>query len=194
MADLSPDGVSRSLSAKKKREKAAIARARGRTWVQVADEAGYTSPGTACKAVQDYFAQHPTEDAEQWRAQENMKLDYLEQSTLEMRDKNHVVVQNGKVVTRFVGWLSDEDGHLVRDPDGRLIPMTEEIPDDGPVERANALLLRIYERRARLNGLDTMVVKAEIDDHTIDNEIEDLVSQFAGPAEVPQASNETVAQ
>jgi len=192
-----PNSPTSPLTAKHKREKAIALRTKGRTWQQVADEIGYSGPAAACNAVQEYLRQYPSPDAEELRAVENLKLDYLEQKVHEdYLSKPHVVVTaSGKVATRNVGIMTDDEGQPIFDSKGHPVYATEEVEDNEPVIRGVKALLDIAARRAKLNGLDTLVIREEKDDGTVDKEIEDLVGQIlAEPANVPLASNERVEQ
>lgn len=193
----SPGQTAAALTTKSKREKAVKARARGRTWEQVAAEAGYSGPAAAYKAVQEYFRNYPHPDAEELRDVENMKLDYMEQKVHDYLDQPHVVISSsGVVATRRVGILTDSEGQPIFDPKGRAVYATEEVEDLEPMLRGVTTLLNISARRAKLNGLDTLVVKAEIDNGEVDKEIEDLVAGMiaAGEPKVPERSNESVVQ
>lgn len=163
----------------KKRQAAMHARIRGKTWDQVAEEAGYADAGTACRAVREYFRTYPHEDADELREQENVKLDYLEQSTLQYIEQEHVLVaSSGVVATRRIGILTDEDGRPIFDGKGAPIYRTEEVRDHEPTLRGNKMLLDIYARRARLNGLDIPVTASEQDTGEEDASVVLLMEQF----------------
>ena len=181
------------LTARHKREKAVSLRTKGRTWAQIADEVGYSGPAAACAAVSEYLRRYPHPDVEELRDIENMKLDYLEQKTHEYMDQPHVVISSGgKVATRNVGILTDDEGRPMFNAKGFPIYATEEVEDHEPIIRGVKTLLDISARRARLNGLDTLVIREEKDDGSVDKEIEDLVSQLAPDPKVPAGSNEKV--
>jgi hypothetical protein len=167
------------LIAREKREKAARARLRGEPWAKVAKIAGYASPGAACAAVGEYLRQHPSQEVEQLREMENMKLDRLERAANRVLQNRHVVVQQGKVVGRFTGWRRNPvDGSLWVDDSGRPQPVLEEIEDDAPVLAAIASLLKIAERRAKNNGTD-MPVRISVEDNSVDDEIEALITELS---------------
>lgn len=183
------------LTAKYKREKSVALRVRGKTWAQIADEVGYSGPAAACAAVQEYLRQYPHPEADELRDIENIKLDYLEQKVHEeYLSKSHVVIaSSGKVATRNVGILTDDEGRPMFDGRGHPIYATEEVEDHEPIIRGVKTLLDISARRAKLNGLDTVVIKAEVDDGSVDKEIEDLVvAMTEQPVNVPMGSNEVV--
>jgi len=73
---------------------------------------------------------------DQYRAVELDRLDRLTVKAWEVLEREHVVVQHGKIVR-------DEDGNPLR--------------DDGPVLAAVGTLLRISERRSKLLGLDAPI-------------------------------------
>lgn len=122
-----------------RRTQAIEMRARGESWDSIASALGYADRGTACKDVSRALAERLKDQgqaADELREIELEKLDRMERAVVAVLEREHVVVQGGKVVV---------------DPDsGRL-------RDDGPVLDAVRTLLRIGERRARLLGLDSPV-------------------------------------
>jgi hypothetical protein len=173
------------ITARRKREIAAEARLRGHNWFEVARMSGYASPGAACAAVGEYLKDHPSEDVEELRKRENLKLDALEVAAQAVLSRFHVTVSQGRIVGKFVGFAkipgTDE---VYLGEDGKPIPLYEDLRDDGPELAAIATLLRIQDRRAKLNGLDQPVRISVEGDSEIDQEIEDLVSAMTGPLNV----------
>jgi len=189
-----PEGVEKRMSAKLKRERAVKARTQGKTWQQVADEVGYSSPGSASAAVSEYFKNYPSPHVEELRAIENLKLDEREQDLLKVLVAEHIVIQQGRVVTRFIGWMTGDDGKVMLDSDGKMVPKLEEIIDHDPILRVVNMLLAVYTRRAKLNGLDAVIEKDADDDKTVDEEIVELVQAMveAGPLQVPEGHPEKI--
>jgi hypothetical protein len=189
-----PESVRRSLTGNAKAEHAAKLRVQGKTWQQIADEVGFSGRGAACKAVTDYFRKAPPPDVETMRAIENEKLDEREQDLLKILVAEHIVVQNGKVVTRFVGWMTDDDGQVMRDHEGKMVPKLEEVVDHDPIIRVVNVLLAVYTRRAKLNGLDAQIEKGDKEDESVDEEIRQLVQEMteAGNATVLEAHPESM--
>lgn len=167
------------VEAKKKREIAVEALVKGYDWDAVAILAGYSSRGSACQAVNEYLRGYPVEELEEWRSLENLKLNRLEREVWKVLDAEHVVIQHGKIVGRFAGYATDPETHeVLRDNDGKPIATYDEVTDHDPALRAVAQLLRIYERRAKLNGLDAPVVIRVEDEEGLDTEIETLMGQL----------------
>ena len=189
-----PESVSRRVTAKEKREKAVSLRVRGKTWQQIADEVGYSGPGAAFGAVQDYLDKYPSPHVDSLRAIENLKLDEREQDLLKVLVAEHIVIQQGRVVTRFVGWMTDDSGQVMFDSDGKMVPKLEEIVDHDPILRVVNVLLAVYTRRAKLNGLDAMPEKADKEDESVDEEIRQLVQEMTetGNAVVLEAHPESM--
>jgi hypothetical protein len=169
-------------------------RVRGKTWQQIADEVGYSHPASAATAVREYFTSYPSPHVEELRAIENLKLDEREQDLLKVLVAEHIVIQQGRVVTRFVGWMTGDDGQVMFDSDGKMVPKLEEIVDHDPILRVVNMLLAVYTRRAKLNGLDAMPDKKDDEDGSVDAEIVELVQAMveAGPLQVPEGHPEKV--
>jgi hypothetical protein len=88
--------------------------------------------------------------AEALIAQENAKLTAREQDCLRVLRARHVLVRGDGVVLQYV---INDDGKVELNP-ATGEPMMRELEDDAPVLSAVATLLKIYERRAKLNGYD----------------------------------------
>ena len=117
------------------RRDAAIAEQRSRSWSwrAIAEHHGMAIP-SCHEAYHRALAEVITPAGETARATELEKLDRLERSVLAVLERDHIVVQHGKVITDPV-----TGG-----------PMS----DDGPVVSAAATLMRIGESRRKLLGLD----------------------------------------
>ncbi|MFD9764733.1 hypothetical protein ACFWXI_14520 [[Kitasatospora] papulosa] len=122
----------RTLSDAQRDAEAARLRARGLTYQQIADELGWTSRGDAHHAVQRALEATVKEAADEVRAIELDRLDTLYVAAMDVLERQHVTVSNGRVVS-----LNEEP-----------------LPDDGPVLAAIDRLLKIQERRSKLLGLD----------------------------------------
>jgi hypothetical protein len=169
------------LNAQQKRETAVRARLSGLGWDEVAREAGYASRGAAWKAVSDHLEGNPSPSVEQLREIENMKLDALEAVCIEVIRRGHVVIQQGKIVGRFSGWVRDPDNpdQIYRDPDsGKPIPLLEEVPDDGPVMQAVSTLRGLMDRRAKMNGLDKPFKISVEDEKETDDDIDKMLADL----------------
>jgi DNA-binding CsgD family transcriptional regulator len=111
------------------------------------------------------------------------KLDLLEQAAWRVLRARHITVQHGKIVGKYAGPARvPETGELVRDEDGKPIPVYEEIEDDAPILNAIDRLVRIAARRATLTGMDAPT-RIEVDDARR-AEIERLAAELAAAAGV----------
>lgn len=101
-----------------------------------------------------------SEQASLLAAMEDEKLDALEQGMWRVFRRRHILVSQGRV-------MKDENG--------------EPFLDDDPAVRAAAILLRAFERRSKLHGLDApsrVNAKVEVHDE-LDADIERLAAQLA---------------
>ena len=131
----------RFTRAKETAERDAIAcemRTRGMTYQQIADTLHVTK-SSAHKMVERTLAAIVQEPAEAVRQLELDRLDAMYTAAMEVLERQHFTVSQGKVV--------DLGG--------------QPLEDDGPVLQAIDRLLKIQERRARLLGLDS-ATKTEI--------------------------------
>lgn len=120
----SPDTVARDAEA-------ARLRSRGWTYQRIADYFAVTR-SAAFQMVQRVMEETLKEPAEQVRQFELERLDDLEASVRDSLERRHYVVSGGKIVF---------DG-------------AEKLEDDGYLLAATDRLLKIYESRRRLLGLD----------------------------------------
>ncbi|MCF3101436.1 hypothetical protein IPZ58_07560 [Streptomyces roseoverticillatus] len=110
---------------------AAELRARGMSYRRIAAELGI-DVHTAHDAVERALKAIVQEPAEKVRALELERLDLLYERAVQVLERRHVTVSQGRIV---------------REGD-------QPLQDDGPVLQAIDRLLKIQERRARLLGLD----------------------------------------
>lgn len=147
---------------------AARLRAQGLGFRQIAEHQG-CSLSVAHERVYRAIAAVPVEAVGQLRAVENARLDELTTKLWDILTAVHPLVSHGKL-------MKNDDGHVLL--------------DDGPVIAAANSLLRVMERRARLNGLDApMQHDVKVSD-AIDADIERLVAELAGMAGRSQAALE----
>lgn len=116
-------------------QQAARLRAMGYTFERIAAEVGYDSRATAYAAVQRVLRETVREAGDELRTLELERLDAMQAAAVEVLERRHVTVSNGKVI------------QLGGEP----------LEDDGPVLAAIDRMIRIQERRARLLGLDAPV-------------------------------------
>ncbi|MGP3752193.1 hypothetical protein [Streptomyces sp. IBSNAI001] len=124
--------IVRTVDTAERDAEAARLRTRGYTYQQIADELDWVSRGDAYRAVQRVLEDTVKEAGDEVRAIELDRLDTLHAAAMDVLEREHVTVSNGRVVAL--------DG--------------APLPDDGPVLAAIDRLLKIQERRARLLGLD----------------------------------------
>ena len=128
----------RTLTTAERDAEAARLRTRGYSYQQIADELGWVSRGDAYRAVQRVLADTVKEAGDEVRAIELARLDGLHVAAMDVLEREHVTVSNGRIVV-----LGDAP-----------------LPDDGPVLAAIDRLLKIQERRAKLLGLDAPTKQA----------------------------------
>lgn len=123
----------KSLESAERDREACRLRARGASYEAIAEQLGYGDASHARRAVNACLVAVQAEGVEELRAVQNYQLDVLTQTVIEVLERRHLVISaSGKVV---------EHGDTT-------------ITDDGPVLAAVDRLLKIMERRAKLNGLD----------------------------------------
>lgn len=127
----------RSIETAQRDAEAARLRARGWSYQRIADEMGL-SQSAAHEAVQRALRETVEEPAAEVRALEVERLDAMYAAVVEVLERQHVTVSNGRVI--YVG--------------------DEPLQDDAPVLAAVDRLLKIQARRAALLGLD-MPTKVE---------------------------------
>jgi|SRR6185369_2820861 hypothetical protein len=83
--------------------------------------------------------------------QENSKLDAAERAVMGVLKAKHVLVRGDGVVRQLI--VDIDTGLPLRDPVTNEL-LERDMEDDAPVLAAVDRLMKIYERRAKLNGLD----------------------------------------
>lgn len=134
--------------------------AQGKSYREIADNFGWAVPDTACDAVTRGLRDRGAADLDTIRAVENAKLDAVEQKLWPILSRTHYVYASGT-------------GQVVTDP-----ATGEPLTDDGPVIAASAALVRVFERRARLNGADA-ARRAVLTIEMVDREIRELEAEIA---------------
>lgn len=162
-----PDGAFiDTLESAQRDAEAARLRSRGLSYRQIASELGYFDGSGARKAVQRALAAIRAEGAEEVRQLQLQQLDYLTTKALEVLERHHVTVSNGRLIK-----VDDQP-----------------LEDDGPVLQAIDRLLKIQERRAKLLGLDAPTQHQVVTLDAIEAEIARLTAQFADGVEAPEAA------
>jgi hypothetical protein len=129
----------------------------------IADQLGYNSPSAVSQDINRALERRRDDlrdQADLLTALEAEKLDALERQMWSVVRRRHVLVSQGRV-------MKDSDG--------------SQLVDDDPATRAAAVLLRVFERRAKLHGLDApaqLRAKVEVQDE-LDADIERLVAELA---------------
>jgi hypothetical protein len=122
-----------------RRTQAAQMRLEGKSWAHIAEALGYSTPAAACQDLGRAIEQHLRDQAEAvetLRQLELARLDALQATAWDVMTRKHITVSHGKIV-------QDETGQALE--------------DDGPTLQAIDRVVRIMERRARLEGLDSPV-------------------------------------
>lgn len=171
----------RTAAERRRDYRAAELHGQGWSYQRIADELGFASRGHAHNAVMRAYADMPTEEAQQARQADLDRIDRLIEQAWEVMLTPHLTVNNGKVIRRFVGLETDEDGIERLDMDGKPIPVFENVYDDGPRLAAVNAIKGLLERRARIFGYDAPA-KSRVEVITADmveSQIADLESQLA---------------
>lgn len=108
-------------------------RSEGKTFQQIADALGYNDRGHAWRGIQRARVAILREPAEHLIQVESARLDELYVTALDVLERDHITVSQGRVV-------KDDDG----------VP----VPDDGPKLAALRELRQIRESYRKLHGLD----------------------------------------
>lgn len=117
---------------------ASALRSQGKSFTEIAKTLGYADKGNAWRGVQRARRDAVIEPVTKLIEVEAAELDELYARALEILDRHHITVQQGRVVT-----MLDVDT-------GREVP----IPDDGPKLQALQVALKIRESYRKLHGLD----------------------------------------
>jgi hypothetical protein len=171
----------RTAVERKRDYRAAELHGQGWSYQRIADELGFASRGHAHNAVTRAYADMPTEEAQQARKADLDRIDRLIEQAWQVMITPHLTVNNGKVIRHFVGLETDDDGIERLDPDGKTIPVFEDVLDDGPKLAAVNTIKGLLERRARIFGYDAPA-KSRVEVITADmveSQIADLESQLA---------------
>lgn len=164
-----------------RRSKAMQDRIDGVSVPDIRDRYGYKSTAAVYQDLSRAVAQFVGEPAAELKAIELARMDAqlrrlseMEEKVREVRDREHLTVSHGKVITV-------PDPAFPDDP-SKVIPLL----DDEPVLRANAQLIAIEgkrgenaERRAKLLGLNAPTKVAVITDEALEDAIEDESTRIA---------------
>lgn len=143
-------------SAERDREACRL-RARGETYQAISDRLGYGDEANARRAVKECIDAVRAEGGRELKAIQRDQLDYLTRQVLAVLERQHLTItQSGKIVT--------VDG--------------EPVIDDAPVLAATDRLLRIMERRAKLEGIDAPERREVLTLDAIDAEIAALTAEL----------------
>jgi hypothetical protein len=137
--------------------RAAELHGQGWTHERIAAELGFGSRGRVSEAIERAFAAIVTPGAREAKRLDLERIDRLIELNWAALERRHVTVSNGRVVRRFTGIERDEDGIERLDPDGKVIPVFEDVLDDGPVAVHSTVILRLIERRSRAYSYDEPV-------------------------------------
>lgn len=126
-----------------------------RNYQRVADELGYGNKGNAWRAINKCRDQVRKQAGEELIAVEAAELDQLYVHALEVLERDHVTVSNGRLIT------------IHDDETDRDVPLL----DDGPKLAAIRELRNIRESYRKLYGLDA-AAKAEITNINLPQDVE----------------------
>jgi hypothetical protein len=127
-------------------------RAMGWTFERIASEMGYANRSGAQKAVERAIASSVRETTDEAKILILADLREAKRHAWAVLERRHLTVSNGRVVRHFVGIERDEDGIERLDPDGKTIPVFEDMEDDGPVLAAIDRITRIDQEIAKILG------------------------------------------
>lgn len=128
----------RTLEGAERDHEAARLRSRGRSYQEISDALSYGGRQNAYRAVTKLLDSIDVDTRDIATKLQLDHLDMLTQATLDVLERFHYTVSDGRIV--YLGDKGDSD----REP----------LLDDGPVLNAVDRLLKIADRRARLLGLD----------------------------------------
>ncbi len=147
----------------------------GMSYQVIADHLGYSKIYVR-KLFLRAMSEVVVEEVGTIRKVENERLDELWKVTCESLRAFHPYVSNGAIVHVAV---LDENNKPQLDENGEIITMRLE--DHGPKMQAVQVLIKLMERRAKLNGLDAPT-KTALTDPTGENEISSGSVQFYLPS------------
>jgi len=159
-------------------------RQRGMSYPEIAKELGYSEASHASQAVSRVLRATVEEPGAEVRKTELARLDAMHRAALDVLERMHVTVSQGRVVQHRVA------GTGTWDPEARIWVDAEwvDLADDAPILSAIDRLLKIQERRARLLGLDAPVKHEVRNVDAVDAEIEHLVARLAAGGQGPVAA------
>lgn len=161
---------------------AADLRARGHSYGEIATIMGFASRATAFHAVERAIADLDREPVEAVRRMELHRLDIMYKAALGVLERQHLMVSQGKIISRVIGTTVNQDT-------GEVVPIFEELTDDAPVLQAIDRLIKIQERRARLLGLDAPARLELMTMDAIDAEIARLQAELGAGQPDGQSSD-----
>jgi hypothetical protein len=168
--------------------RAADLHGQGWTHERIAAELGYGSRGRVSEAIDRAYELIVTPGAARAKRIDFERLDRLIEKNWEALEREHVAHSNGHVIRRFKGVERHEDGIEKLDPDGKPIPVFEEVLDDGPIATHTTVILRLLERRAKMHGYDepaqsrVEVITADMVESHITRLESELAANDPGPA------------
>lgn len=119
---------------------------------RIASEMGYANRSGPKKAIQRAMAASVRHTRDEAKILLLADLREAKREAWTVLRRRHLTVSNGRVVRRFAGVERDEDGIERLDPDGKTIPVFEEIEDDAPVLAAIDRIVKIDAEIAKLLG------------------------------------------
>jgi hypothetical protein len=152
-------------------------------WPYASEQSVYDDIGAALKEAKKVRNAR----AGEWIEQENLKLDALEEVGWEVMEALHLVVNQGEVVYVYEdempelikqGWarpkLDEKSAGALRKAASQL--KREPLRDNKPKLDAMLALLKVHERRTKLNGTDAPI-KKQIDVTSGGNVLDDRITE-----------------
>jgi DNA-binding CsgD family transcriptional regulator len=133
-------------------------RREGISQVEIARRMGI-SQSTVAKAIQRATRDLEDQTAMEARGLENIRYDWLERVMVDIIQSRYPVVNNGRVMTDPL------TGEILYDPKPRV--------------EAGGVMIRIWERRAKLNGMDKPAKQIIRHEHEVDADIERIIEAVA---------------
>ena len=154
-------------------------RAQGWTYDRIATQMGYANRSGALKAVERAIGSSIRETTDEAKLLLLADLNEAKREAWAVLRRRHLAVSNGRVVRHFVGVERDDDGIERLDPDGKTIPVFEDVEDDGPVLGAIDRITRIDQEIAKILGAYAPVRAEVITMDAIEAEIRKLEAEVA---------------
>lgn len=153
-------------------------RAQGWNYDRIAAQMGYANRSGPQKAVERAIAASVRETTDEAKVLLLADLYEAKREAWGVLQRPHVTVSNGRVVRRFVGIERDDDGIERLDPDGKTIPVFEDVEDDMPILAAIDRIARIDQEIAKILGAYAPVKSEVVTMDAVEAEIRKLEGEL----------------